>query len=161
MNDNTLTDMRFWRKWQAWSRYVAEVNEIHDTMGGSRSGYVYVMQMEGPQQDEHATLYKIGRSKHPEQRLKEISSFKVVMPMTIRIVNACWADDMYEAERYLHAAFAQYRTHGEWFLIPNRVAATLYALWYFENGYFADLHEEEIDVAALVRSQSETNETDD
>lgn len=60
---------------------------------------------------------KFGRAKNPASRIRELSTGS---PVPLRLVAAVgWHD---EKERFIHAAFAEFRLAGEWFSMTGRVS---------------------------------------
>lgn len=82
-----------------------------------RKGYVYLLKGENG-------LYKIGRSKSPDIRIRDIT--KAVAPFDIQIVHKAFYPDCYKAESDLHKLFKEKRRRGEWFeLSDNEVMAVI------------------------------------
>ena len=68
--------------------------------------------------DPHTRLYKIGKSDNPDQRIKQLcnpSSYGTIpaAPTEYELIEAWLAPE--QAEREIHAAFADARVRGEWF----------------------------------------------
>lgn len=57
-------------------------------------------------------LYKIGVSKNPNKRLKEVQTGN---PSPVEIVQLYETDNAYKIESTLHNRYSHYNTHGEWF----------------------------------------------
>ena len=72
-------------------------------------GYVYILRVV-----EHDNLYKIGRTKNPDNRLK---TFSVKLPFTVEFEAVIKTDDMYELERKLHYQYRNTRQRGSEFFI--------------------------------------------
>jgi hypothetical protein len=72
--------------------------------GEYRPAWVYVI--EAPA----ASLFKIGNSLDARQRLQTLSG---ISPVPLRLVATAWG--CAAVERTLHRAFADTRSHGEWF----------------------------------------------
>jgi hypothetical protein len=63
--------------------------------------------------------YKIGRSKNPPSRAKQIG---VKMPFGVELIHVIHTDDMRKLESELHTRFAEKHVNGEWFsLSPEDV----------------------------------------
>ena len=67
-------------------------------------GHVYVIQRDG--------CYKIGRTKHLEKRLKDLSA---LFPTPLDLICAIPSDDLIIDEKSAHARFDSKRIKGEWF----------------------------------------------
>lgn len=67
-------------------------------------------------------LCKIGISWNPEKRIKTIRASCPNPAIIIRIFQGMYA---YLLEEALHEYFKEYRVHGEWFDLPNRVIKAL------------------------------------
>lgn len=68
-------------------------------------GYVYLIQ-------SPTGHYKIGKSKTPEIRHKEIG---LLLPFEIKLVHTIKCEGYSQAEKLLHQRYASKRTNGEWF----------------------------------------------
>lgn len=77
---------------------------------GPRAGYIYVLQS-GP-------FFKIGRTKDVLRRFPQI---RIGLPFETRLRLIFYVSDSYEEEQAMHAFYDSYRTHGEWFLLPENV----------------------------------------
>lgn len=73
-------------------------------------GWIYLAQALG------TSRYKIGKSKNPASRLKDLREQSA---HPIELVHQIQCPDMLLAERSLHQRFAKYRVHGEWFELPQ------------------------------------------
>ena len=71
-------------------------------------GFVYVLEGEG--------YYKIGYSKRPPQRKKEISP---KMPFELNLLCAIETDDALALESELHTTFEDKHLRGEWFALTT------------------------------------------
>lgn len=92
-------------------------------MGKSKDtrGYIYVV---------HSTSghYKIGRSKDPHARFKQLTSTQG--PYVYTLVNVLSTYDMFEAEADYHRMFEHKRVRGEWFeLTEEELGPLLWANW--------------------------------
>lgn len=76
-----------------------------------RSGHIYLLRA-----IHDSTLFKIGRAKDPNDRLK---TFNVKLPFPIEYDCLVQTDDMYALESNLHAKFASKRLDGEWFRLEQ------------------------------------------
>ena len=76
----------------------------------TKSGYVYVLQMEGH------PYYKIGRTVNITRRLGEISP---QMPSRAVVVMAHRVVDAWRTESMLHGNYKQKRLNGEWFRLEE------------------------------------------
>lgn len=81
--------------------------------------YVYIIEAEGQ------GLYKIGRSKDPDRRLRELQASSA-FPLIPRATAHCQRPLL--VERSLHRCFADCRQHGEWFKLRAGDAVDLPAL---------------------------------
>jgi hypothetical protein len=70
-------------------------------------GYVYLIQ-------SPTGAYKIGRTKHPEQRMK---TFGVQLPFEVEFLCMIETTKMRLLERELHEKFESKRVNGEWFAL--------------------------------------------
>jgi hypothetical protein len=76
------------------------------------AGFVYLI-------ESAAGLYKIGRTANVQARLKLIATSS---PHPVNVKHSFKTKDSIKAEALLHAKFANYRRHGEWFdLQPSDV----------------------------------------
>ena len=74
-------------------------------------GYVYLLAgIHDP------TLFKIGRTNNPDNRLK---TFNVKLPFEVEYICTIKTDDMFKLERELHFKFASKRLNGEWFKLTS------------------------------------------
>ena len=77
----------------------------------SRSGWVYLVKA------EELNQYKIGRSRTPDIRLKELQKQS---PIKLTLIHLIECQDAAVAETYLHKRFAKCRVGGEWFALSNK-----------------------------------------
>ncbi len=84
------------------------------------SGYVYLVKVRS-----ESNLYKIGRSRVPENRLK---TFNVKLPFPVDMVALVKTDNMYSLERMLHNRFSDKRTDGEFFYLTTEDVQAICAL---------------------------------
>lgn len=78
-------------------------------------GYIYLVRAVG------TNRYKIGRTKNPERRLERL---KQQSPFSLKLVEIFHTEDCVTEEKRLHRIAAKYRSHGEWFDLPD---------WWLEN----------------------------
>lgn len=130
MHDYHMAELDYWQE------YKAKIDALHAEMVRLRTppgcGYVYVFRMI-PTVDESrdgSFVLKIGMSRSPETRLKQVRSANVIMPYRIVPFEQYWAEDMSGAERMLHTLLSRYRVDGEWFRIPHEMWESLRGLWY-------------------------------
>ncbi len=71
-----------------------------------RDGYVYLLGGEG--------YYKIGRAKNVSRRLRQL---EIQLPWPVRVEHTIPCAGYVEAEKELHAVFAEKRANGEWFAL--------------------------------------------
>ena len=57
-------------------------------------------------------IYKIGVSKNPNKRLKEVQTGN---PAPVEIVQLYETENAYKIESALHNRYSHFNTHGEWF----------------------------------------------
>ena len=57
-------------------------------------------------------IYKIGVSKNPNKRLKEVQTGN---PAPVEIIQLYESEIAYKIETALHNRYSHYNTHGEWF----------------------------------------------
>ena len=128
-------------EYDIWSEYQDRQNEFlasllnEDPTG--RCGYVYLFEMiptEGYMRDGCIT-FKIGRSKDPEQRLREVRRSNVTMPYRIKLWQTIWAEDSVDAESTLHKMLGRYRLSGEWFSLPQGIWESIMNLWYISGSH--------------------------
>jgi hypothetical protein len=70
-------------------------------------GYIYFIE------NTHDTLIKIGKSRNPEKRLKELQTGT---GFELRLLTQKFCSKMLKMEQYLHKRFEEDRMEGEWFL---------------------------------------------
>lgn len=80
-------------------------------------GYVYLLKC-----GDH---YKIGQSKKPRKRLKQL---RTGSPLPIRVIHTLRTSYYREIERDLHRRFADKRAEGEWFLLADDDVAHIKSL---------------------------------
>jgi len=76
-----------------------------------RHGHVYLIQAQ-----HDPSLYKIGRSANPDDRIR---TFEVKLPFTFDYICTIKSDDMYTLERQLHYKYRDKRIDGEWFRLST------------------------------------------
>ena len=76
----------------------------------AKSGSVYLIQLIG------TDCFKIGSSKNPEARLKQIQS---KCPIPLKIIYQWYGDDYRYFEKLLHDTFRANRIKGEWFKLSH------------------------------------------
>jgi hypothetical protein len=77
-------------------------------MANSR-GYVYILELV-----ERSGEYKIGRSKRPHIRIRDINRIIEVKPIHVAFV-----DSMHRTEKDLHRQYSSKRIKGEWFQLTH------------------------------------------
>jgi hypothetical protein len=90
-----------------------------------RPGFVYIAFSNG--------LYKIGRSKEPQERIEH---FDTQMPVDVNELHRFKADDYVLAERKLHRAFSHARANGEWFDLSDDELEVLTDITSYQDGCF-------------------------
>ena len=60
--------------------------------------------------DAHRRFVKVGVSRDPEQRLRQLNS-----PLPLMLVGSWPLENAYKCEKYLHYKLSVYRTNREWF----------------------------------------------
>lgn len=123
----TIINPRFYEK--TFSAMPAQSTAI--------SGYVYLLY-------SLAGLYKIGKSIHPERRIRRL---EVTLPFTIWAEHIFSADDYSLAERQLHRRFADKRVDGEWFSLAADDVAWIKSIQHFEadtNDFETDSDQESL-----------------
>lgn len=110
---------------QAYWKYWCEefCNEALNTNASPKAGYVYFLKT--------GSFYKIGKTKRPLRRFPQI---RIEMPLPTYLWSIWWSPDMTALESMLHSFYAQYRTNGEWFALPEKEAL---AIKYAEGPFFA------------------------
>lgn len=70
--------------------------------------------------DDFTGLYKIGRSKDPQYRLKDLRREYTKLPLQFdfRLI-AVWEEVHPKAERFIHEIFQNERVRGEWFYLDH------------------------------------------
>ena len=81
----------------------------------NRPGYVYIIKAENG-------LYKIGKTRNIIQRL---GSLFTMSPVKLTVLHTIKTNDAYHCERELHENYREYRSHGEWFRLPNETVQHL------------------------------------
>jgi hypothetical protein len=79
-------------------------------------GYVYLIRVFQRSPFANTRLYKIGASKNPFKRLKELSSG----PSQLSVIAIVPTWDMYGLEARLHDRFSKWRIKGEWFALSEK-----------------------------------------
>jgi len=74
--------------------------------------FVYIVAKE-----DHSQPWKIGRTTDPDQRMKQLQAHSPAKLVYVKIVEAHQS-----LESSLHRQFAKYRSHGEWFELPEERA---------------------------------------
>lgn len=70
---------------------------------------------------KNSGLYKIGFSKDPKRRLKELNgSTKLPVELGFKMIHTIETDNVYRAEKILHKKYGAYRKNGEWFELSRR-----------------------------------------
>lgn len=82
--------------------------------------------------------YKIGYSKNPEERCKQLSVGRV---SRLELIHSFPADDAREAEQQLHEYYHGSRIIGEWFNLSLMDIAWIKSLKEYKEGQF-EIHEE-------------------
>lgn len=80
-----------------------------------RKGYIYVISFSG--------YYKIGRSKHPVERVRQLLSVK--FPIEPKLELSVEVPDAPFAEKTLHSVYHSKRVRGEWFNLTTEEIAGL------------------------------------
>lgn len=94
----------------AWVRHIVEV-EIR-RRNFKPDGYLYVLRA--------GAYYKIGRSKNPNERIKQL---RIQLPFPVEVVYLFACEDAAAAEAHYHRLFDDRRANGEWFLIGDQLAS--------------------------------------
>lgn len=92
------------------SRALTETSTQNDSKRLFYAGWVYLVKAEGLNQ------YKIGRSKTPNIRLKELQKQS---PIKLTLIHLIECQDAAAAENKLHKRFAERRVSGEWFELSD------------------------------------------
>lgn len=125
--------------YDAWSEYQERINKFHRSLiaqdESGRTGYVYFLEMveQGVFYRDGSIRVKIGCSRRPNLRLRQIAKTNVKMPYTLKFHAVCWAEDMLDAERLLHRLFQRYRLDGEWFQLPQWAWQAAIGIWYIKG----------------------------
>lgn len=91
---------------QIEKEFYTPTNKARNTTPSHKSGYVYLLEAENG-------LYKIGRSKHPNFHIAEIT--KAVAPFSIKAIHSAFYSDCHQAEKDFHKKYKGRRKMGEWF----------------------------------------------
>lgn len=81
------------------------------------AGYVYVLKA--------GDRYKVGRSRNPERRLKQIQACS---PVPVELVAAVLDENAAALEARMHAIFEPHRAHGEWFELDEHFFSDLWCI---------------------------------
>ena len=81
-----------------------------------RSGYVYLIEALG------LGLIKIGHGRNAAARLRQLSTGT---PVPLRVLHTIATSNSYALEQILHARYARYKQHNEWFALPSELLAAL------------------------------------
>lgn len=131
-------------EFELWEAYKSSVDAYHAEWvrndPSRKSGYIYAFAMmgDGVTHRDGSQTMKIGYSRNPKARLKQISKSSVKMPYILRQWFNIWTSDMVRAERLLHLMLQRYRTNGEWFVLPQSIWESFDALWYIDNYHTHD-----------------------
>lgn len=90
--------------------------ETHVAFDYSREGKIYVIHAEG------TNSYKIGRSQNPIARLEQL---QIGTHVYLHLLREVYNSDVITLEKVLHKRYRHYRTHGEWFDLPEDVISAL------------------------------------
>ncbi len=114
-------------RWEKGTQRVPQIIEILATLyekqsnvtmvdryfrGMPKEGIVYIVQAEG------TPRIKIGRSAEGDKRLRALRSACPYPIICLRMINTT---DMIGLEASIHARYAAYRIHGEWFELPEEM----------------------------------------
>lgn len=77
-----------------------------------KSGYIYLI-------ESSSGHHKIGQSKNPKRRLKELQKGAAIGPFTLDMICYFKVKNMDDAEQYLHELYHDSRVNGEWFLLSS------------------------------------------
>lgn len=134
---------RFWLDstiFDAWSEFTDQVDNAHRkyTKHNHEAGYIYIAELVGSNEDlaQHlskSAMVKIGLSRFPDQRIRQLNSFNTKMPIRIHKRHAFWAFDTRQVEKYLHEYFKDYRVDGEWFRLSTDLLQDLYVIWFCDG----------------------------
>ena len=59
---------------------------------------------------------------------KRVSMLQISSPVPLTVIKLWECDDAYEVERRLHKKYAEFKTSGEWFAMPESVLRDLVAM---------------------------------
>jgi hypothetical protein len=90
------------------------------------SGHIYILKAK-------TNLFKIGRSKSPESRIKFLA---VKLPFPIKTAHCFLCDDAPVAEQKLHDHFNNKRLEGEWFRLCKKDISGIMAASGYKYGLF-------------------------
>lgn len=103
-----------------------ELKEYYDNMARESMGYTKIQKTEGKSivyVMKCGDCYKIGVSKHPNARLKQLDE----RPFPVEIVMLSkMAEYPYDIEKELHDALADKRIGGEWFKLDHKDLVFIY-----------------------------------
>jgi hypothetical protein len=94
-----------------------KTKEAHVVLRPNRPGYVYLVKAD--------RYFKIGRSKQPNVRFEQVG---LQLPFPFEILHVIPVDDMYIAEKQLHAKYAHQHLNGEWFELSESEVAEIMSL---------------------------------
>lgn len=98
--------------------YVREENKKRNPTGF----YTYLIH------DKNSNLFKIGRSKDPQKRMKTLANAQSATQPSLELVVVIYAD----VESFLHHHFVTKRHHGEWYMLDDKDVK------YIKRGHFID-----------------------
>jgi hypothetical protein len=94
---------------RAGFEYVMRHLAMNHPFEDYRPGYIYLLQM--------GEYYKIGRTVAIERRQRELSGTK--LPHDLVQLHTIKVRDIVAVETALHRRYAEYRSNGEWFRLPD------------------------------------------
>jgi len=100
--------------------------------------------------DDHIVV-KIGHSKNPSSRFKELVAMSWIGPKWIEVTTRNTDVHGSEIERFMHEFLKSHRVHHEWFHVPREdLARAKSAVWqkYGESFGFHDISDEDWEQAA-------------
>ncbi len=85
----------------------------YDLKSNPNHGFVYLVK-------SNTAHYKIGKSIHPKQRVKEFVDGNVLLPIEFDLQHTIETDNCHNLEKLFHNKYAKNRVRGEWFVLDEQ-----------------------------------------